>query len=211
MRETWVWSLGCEDPPDREMATHSSSLAWKIPWMEEPGRLQSMGSQRVGQDWVTSLVHWFNMQSGLTTTGLEILCHWGSSLFSYNRCLQFSFSGMYHFLQSLNVLSYFLFLCLCRSFIGSALPCILGLRSTSSALCNPMVRGLLLYFLRISVIGLEEISRLSRPIVFLYFFVLITEEGFIVSSSYSLEFCIQMGISVLFFFAFYFSSFHSYL
>ena len=137
------------------------------------------------------------MQSGLTTTGLEILCHWGSSLFSYNRCLQFSFSGMYHFLQSLNVLSYFLFLCLCRSFIGSALPCILGLRSTSSALCNPMVRGLLLYFLRISVIGLEEISRLSRPIVFLYFFVLIAEEGFLISSCYSLELCINLTVSSL--------------
>ena len=41
--------------PEEEMATHSSTLAWKIPWMEEPGRLQSMGSQRVGHDWVTSL------------------------------------------------------------------------------------------------------------------------------------------------------------
>ena len=40
---------------EKEMATHSSILAWKIPWMEEPGRLQSMGSQRVGHDWVTSL------------------------------------------------------------------------------------------------------------------------------------------------------------
>ena len=41
------------------MATHSSTLAWRIPWMEEPGRLQSMGSQRVGHDWATSLVHWW--------------------------------------------------------------------------------------------------------------------------------------------------------
>ena len=46
---------GWEDPLEKEMATHSSTLAWKIPWMEERGRLQSMGSQRVGQDWVTSL------------------------------------------------------------------------------------------------------------------------------------------------------------
>ena len=45
MRETWVRSLGWEDPLEKEMATHSSILAWKIPWMEEPGRLQSMGSQ----------------------------------------------------------------------------------------------------------------------------------------------------------------------
>ena len=50
MQETWVRSLGREDPLKREMATHSSTLAWKIPWMEEPGRLQSMGSQRVGHD-----------------------------------------------------------------------------------------------------------------------------------------------------------------
>ena len=48
MKETWVQSLGLKDPREKEMATHSSILAWKIPWMEEPGRLQSMGSQRVG-------------------------------------------------------------------------------------------------------------------------------------------------------------------
>ena len=50
MQETWVQSLGQEDPLEKEMATHSSTLAWKIPWMEEPGRLQSMGSLRVGHD-----------------------------------------------------------------------------------------------------------------------------------------------------------------
>ena len=55
MRETWVWSLGQEDPLEKEVATHSSTLAWKIPWTEKPGRLQSMGSQRVGHDWMTSL------------------------------------------------------------------------------------------------------------------------------------------------------------
>ena len=49
-RETRVQSLGGEDPLEKEMATHSSILAWKIPWMEEPGRLQSMGSQRLGLD-----------------------------------------------------------------------------------------------------------------------------------------------------------------
>ena len=47
MWETWVRSLGREDPLEKEMTTYSSTLAWKIPWMEEPGRLQSMGSQRV--------------------------------------------------------------------------------------------------------------------------------------------------------------------
>ena len=50
MRETWVPPLGQEDPLEKEMAIHSSTLAWKIPWTEEPGRLQSMGSQRVGHD-----------------------------------------------------------------------------------------------------------------------------------------------------------------
>ena len=55
MQETWVQSLGREDLLEKEMATHSSILAWKIPWMVEPGRLQSMGSQRVGHDWATSL------------------------------------------------------------------------------------------------------------------------------------------------------------
>ena len=50
MQETQVQSLGWEDPLEKEMATNSSILAWKIPWMEEFGRLQSMGSQRVGND-----------------------------------------------------------------------------------------------------------------------------------------------------------------
>ena len=48
IQETWVQSLGWEDPPEKEMATPSNILAWRIPWMEEPGRLQFMGSQRVG-------------------------------------------------------------------------------------------------------------------------------------------------------------------
>ena len=48
MRETRIWSLDWEDPLEKEMAIHSSTLAWKIPWTEEPDRLQSMGSQRVG-------------------------------------------------------------------------------------------------------------------------------------------------------------------
>ena len=55
MWETWVQSLGWEDSLEKAMATHSNILAWRIPWMEEPGRLQSMGSQRVGHDWATSL------------------------------------------------------------------------------------------------------------------------------------------------------------
>ena len=50
MGETYVQSLDWEDPLEKKMSTHSSILTWKIPWMEEPGRLQSMGSQRVGHD-----------------------------------------------------------------------------------------------------------------------------------------------------------------
>ena len=48
--ETWVRSLGWENPLEKEVATYSSTLAWKIPWMEEPGKLQSMGLQRVRHD-----------------------------------------------------------------------------------------------------------------------------------------------------------------
>ena len=50
MQETWVQSLGQEDPLEKEMAIHSSILAWRIPWTEEPAGLQSRGSQRVGHD-----------------------------------------------------------------------------------------------------------------------------------------------------------------
>ena len=56
MWETQVRSLGREDPLEKEMATHSSTIAWKIPWTAEPGRLQSMGLQRVRHDWATRLV-----------------------------------------------------------------------------------------------------------------------------------------------------------
>ena len=55
MQEIWIWSLGWEDPLEKEMATHSSILVWNIPWTEKPGRLQFMGSQRVGHNWATSL------------------------------------------------------------------------------------------------------------------------------------------------------------
>ena len=54
MQETWVQFLRREDPLEKEMAIHSGTLAWKIPWTEEPDRLQSKGSQRVGHDWATS-------------------------------------------------------------------------------------------------------------------------------------------------------------
>ena len=73
MRETWVRSLGREDPLEKEMATHSSILAWRIPWTEEAGGLQSTGLQRVGHDWATSL-HFRRrkwMEFKLSTFGLN--------------------------------------------------------------------------------------------------------------------------------------------
>ena len=57
MRETWVLSLDQEDPLEKEMAIHSSTIAWKVPWTEEPGRLQSMGLQRLVHDQAISLLH----------------------------------------------------------------------------------------------------------------------------------------------------------
>ena len=68
MLETWVQPLSWEDLLEKEMATHSSTLAWKIPWMEEPGRLQSMESQRVRHDWATSLpftFFWLTIEQNL--------------------------------------------------------------------------------------------------------------------------------------------------
>ena len=59
MQETPVLSLGQEDPLEKEMATHSRILAWRIPWTEEPGGPQFMGSQRVGHDWLTKHFHFF--------------------------------------------------------------------------------------------------------------------------------------------------------
>ena len=56
MWETWVQSLGWEDTLEKEMASHSSTVVWKIPWMEEPGGLQFTGSQRVAHNWATLLV-----------------------------------------------------------------------------------------------------------------------------------------------------------
>ena len=65
MQETWVQSLGWEDPLEKEMATHSSILAWRISWTEEPGRLQSTGSQRVGHDFTFTFE---NRTANLTST-----------------------------------------------------------------------------------------------------------------------------------------------
>ena len=66
MRETRVWSLSREDPLEKEMAIHSSILAWRIPWTEKPSRLQSTGSQRVGHNWATSPSLFKGIQSWMT-------------------------------------------------------------------------------------------------------------------------------------------------
>ena len=73
MWETRVWSLGWEDPLEKEKANHSSTIAWKIPWTEEPGRLQSMGSQRVRHDWAILLYITFPCDSA----GEESTCNVG--------------------------------------------------------------------------------------------------------------------------------------
>ena len=87
--DTRVWSLGREDPLEKEMATHSSTLAWKIPWMEEPGGLQFMGSQRVGHDWATSLSFHFHPEKSLLIS-LQVS---GKQYIHILHCLQ-SFIGL---------------------------------------------------------------------------------------------------------------------
>ena len=77
MWETWVWSLGQEDPLEKEMATHYSILAWRIPWMEEPGGLQSTGSQRVGNNWE---LHSLNIYSKVWKLWVNHLYYWEKNI-----------------------------------------------------------------------------------------------------------------------------------
>ena len=77
MRETQVWSLGWEDSLEEAMATHSSIVAWRIPWTEEPGGLQSMGSQRTGHNWAT-------MHS--TASPNAVVC-WGARGSGFSVCI----------------------------------------------------------------------------------------------------------------------------
>ena len=81
MRETWVRSLGREDPLEKEMAIHSRTVAWKIPRTEEPGRLQSMRAQRVGHDWVTSLSFPYTVGAGFPggSVDKESACNAGNA------------------------------------------------------------------------------------------------------------------------------------
>ena len=98
--ETWVQSLGREDPLEKEMAINCSTLAWKIPWTEDPGRLQSIGSQRVGHNWATSLS--------------SFLCC--SKAFKFNSFLMIPFAWYifsYHFTFKSSLLLYL------HSFVGN--------------------------------------------------------------------------------------------
>ena len=83
MQVTWFWSLSWEDPLEKERETHSRIFAWRTPWTEEPGGLQSMGSQRVGHDWVTKFHFRFNL-SLLWWKNLICLAELGMWIFTYS-------------------------------------------------------------------------------------------------------------------------------
>jgi len=80
MQETWVWSLGQEDPLEKGIATHSSILAWRVLWTQERGRLQSMGWQQVGHDWTTNTFFLFFH----TTTWVSHRCIYVPSLLNFS-------------------------------------------------------------------------------------------------------------------------------
>ena len=81
MQETQVWSLGQKDPLEKEMATHSSVLAWRIPWTEEPGRQQSVGLQRAGHNWGTNTALSYILSPFCTIQGDELnnISKWSTS------------------------------------------------------------------------------------------------------------------------------------
>ena len=85
--ETWVWSLSWEDPLEEGMAVHSSILAWRIPWTEEPGRLQSMGLQRVGHNWATK--HIIYLAAFGLSCGMESVLHHEGSVIEVYRLSSF--------------------------------------------------------------------------------------------------------------------------
>ena len=94
VQETWVQSLDWEDPLEKEMATHFSIFTWKIPWTEEPGRLQSMGSQWVGHHWATKCTHTLiqfshSVVSDSLRSQHQGLFQWDSSSHQVPRVLEF--------------------------------------------------------------------------------------------------------------------------
>ena len=108
MQETQVRSLGWEDPLEKEMAIHSRTIAWKIPRTEEPGRLQSMGSQRVRHDWATSLTH--SLTHSYIYLGRKLiwqdslLCFWASGInlvWAWTKALLLPLSGVSSVLETI--------------------------------------------------------------------------------------------------------------
>ena len=97
MQETWVRSLSREDPLEKETPTHSSILAWEIPWTEEPGRLQSMGLQRVGHDWVTKQqsIPILIISPKLTTHPISLFPLWCPYICSLCLCLCFCLANRF--------------------------------------------------------------------------------------------------------------------
>ena len=97
MQETWVQSLCQEDPLEKELATHSSTLAWRIPWTEAPSKLQFMGSQRCGHDWATfTSLHFIPFSSrppapgnhcsnfcSMNLTTADASCKWNHTVFVF--------------------------------------------------------------------------------------------------------------------------------
>ena len=106
MRESPVQSPGWEDLLEKEMATHSSFLAWRIPRTEKPGRLQSMGSQRVGHDWATSLSLSISLANSCSDIPLALsqsmfsgyveISNLSSADFFWHNCLFFNLSFSFH-------------------------------------------------------------------------------------------------------------------
>ena len=97
MQETHVWSLDWKDPLEKRMATNSSILAWRIPWTEEPGGLQSMGSQRVGHDWATNTFPFFPLSSNILWNSLIHLTAYCLSPLEYKYQRVQSFCGCMYF------------------------------------------------------------------------------------------------------------------
>ena len=90
MQEMWIPSLGQEGPLEKEVTTHSSTLAWNIPWIEEPGGLQSVGSQRVGRGWETEQTHTYSTQAFV----LDFISHNIFKIYWFPLCYWVIFMGL---------------------------------------------------------------------------------------------------------------------
>ena len=100
VQETWVRSLGWEDPLEKEMETHSSILAWKISWTEEPGGLQSMGPQRVRHNWATN-TQVYPSPPKVSLCPSIILTSWSS--FCHCPTVGNHWSAFHHYLLDINI------------------------------------------------------------------------------------------------------------